>query len=166
MTALSADAASFLPQARWAAHEPFADVRTQCSAPVQPRRFSKAELLRPAILLILLASACDRTDPRGREPDPALAPVSDTNARTVKELLAAGYFIVDQRETACDAGPGIACDGFDAVYLGKEAGTEKDEPAEFACPGTEAPSDDWKCRELDPPYVPNGGFRPLVENGI
>lgn len=118
--------------------------------------------------LLLVTSGCesDRTsDPWGREPDPALAPVTDPQAPTVKELLAAGFFVVDQRETACDAGPGIACDSSDAVYLGREEEIDKDGPAHFACPGTDAPSDNWKCRALDPPYVPNGGFKPVVGNG-
>lgn len=129
-----------------------------------------ARLSRLALLLALFASACDtskdkKTDPWGREPDPALTPVNDVRARRVKELLAAGFVIVDQHETACDAGPGIACDGVDAVYLGRESGVDKDDLAEFACPGIKAPYDEWKCRELDSPYVPNGGFRPVAENG-
>lgn len=126
--------------------------------------------MRLAIMLALLASACHGpkehgADARGREFDPALRPVHDPSARTVKDLLAAGFLIVDVREIGCDAGPGIVCDGFDALYLGKDGAIDKVDLAEFACPGTEAPSDDWKCRKLDPPYVPNGGFPPVIDNG-
>lgn len=126
--------------------------------------------MRLAIMLLLLASACHgpkehKAGGLGNDTDPALSPVTDAKAPTVKELLAAGYLIVDGREIGCDAGPGVACDAFDAAYLGKQGVIGKREVAEFACPGTEAPPDDWKCRKLDPPYVPNGGFRPVVGNG-
>jgi hypothetical protein len=127
-----------------------------------------AVLRRLAIIFALFASAChaakERTDPWGRELDTALAPVLDSKARTVRELLAAGFVVVGQREIACDAGPGIACDGFDAVYLGKEIGIDRNAPAEFACPGSQVPYEDWKCRELHPAYVPNGGFKPRIAN--
>ncbi len=127
-------------------------------------------MTRLATLLMLLVGACHdpgarAADPWGRERDPALAPVSETNARTVKQLSDAGFVVVDQRETACDAGPGISCDGFDAVYLGKPTDADKVGTAEFACPGTDAPYEDWRCRKLDPPYLPNGGFAPMVVNG-
>jgi len=111
-------------------------------------------------------TSSDRSDPWGREPDPALSPVSDLNAPTVKELIdQEGFLIVDQRETGCDAGPDVHCDGFSALYLGREGKVDEQSPAEFACPGTEAPSDQWKCRRLDPPYVSNGGFKPDALRG-
>lgn len=127
----------------------------------------------PLGLLIpfLFIAACgvdtsnDRSDPWGREPDPALAPVTDVDAATVRELYREGYLIVDQRETGCDAGPEVHCDGFSALYLGRDNETDEDSPAEFACPGTKAPVDQWKCRRLDPPYVPNGGFKPEALSG-
>ena len=126
--------------------------------------------MRLAIVLVLLTSACNgpnesSADPWGREPDPALALVSERDAPTVKALVARGFLIVDERGAACDGGSNAICDGFDALYLGRENGRDGEALAEFACPGTEAPSDEWKCRELDPPYVPNGGFRPVSGNG-
>lgn len=132
---------------------------------------SQVRTLTPlATLLVLLAGACRdpqerAADPWGRERDPALAPVSDPNAQTVKQLSDAGFVVVGQRETACDAGPEIACDGFDAVYLGKQTDADRVGAAEFACPGTDAPPDNWRCRKLDPPYVPNDGFAPVAANG-
>jgi hypothetical protein len=123
------------------------------------------------IALALTTAACgngDRgsqsADPFGRDADPALAPVTDTDAKTVKELRDAGYWIVDQREAGCYAGSDVACDGFDALYFGKENNRDEESLAEFACPGTKAPVDTWKCRPLDPPYVANGGFNPVVQD--
>lgn len=119
------------------------------------------------VLLVpfLVVTACGDDSPRhagdpwGRKPDPALAPVTDVDAPIVQELYREGYLIVGQREVGCDAGPDVACDGFDALYLGRDK-IDEGSAAEFACPGTEAPVDQWKCRRLNPPYVPNGGFKP------
>jgi hypothetical protein len=131
------------------------------------RRMKKMRRKLPFVFLIpfLVTTACgvdtstDRSDPWDREPDPALEPVTDVDAATVKELYREGYLIVDQRETGCGAGPDVYCDGFSALYLGRDNETGKESAAEFACPGTKAPVDQWKCRRLDPPYVPNGGFK-------
>lgn len=137
------------------------------------RRMKEMRRKLPLVLLIpfLVITACgvdsssDLSDPWGREPDPALAPVTDVDAAIVKELFREGYLIVDQRETGCDAGPDVHCDGFSALYLGRDNEAGEESAAEFACPGTKAPVDQWRCRRLDPPYVPNGGFKPEPPGG-
>ena len=82
-------------------------------------------------------------------PQHGLAPVLEANAPVVSELLSSGLVIVDMHEVACEAGPDVACDGFDALYLGREAGPDDRGVALFACPGTEEDSDNWKCREVN-----------------
>ena len=126
------------------------------------RRKLSVVLLVPFLVITACGvdSSSDPSDPWERKPDPALAPVTDVDAPIVQELYREGYLIVDQRETGCDAGPDVYCDGFSALYLGRDNKTGEESAAEFACPGTKAPVDQWKCRRLDPPYVPNGGFKP------
>ncbi len=134
-------------------------------------RGTRRILVRMFLAPILATGACgsdtsDRLkDSSDRQPDPALAPVTDTNAITVADLDRQGFLIVDQREAGCDAGPGVHCDGFSALYFGGGNEAGKDAVAEYACPGTKAPVDQWKCRRLDPPYVPNGGFKPAAKGG-
>jgi hypothetical protein len=93
--------------------------------------------------------------------DPNLSPVTDENAPRIGDLIARGYLVVDQRDALVSCGFWCSHEGFDALYLGKETGVEK-EVAEFACPGTDDKSNEWKCRALSPPYVPNSGYRPGI----
>ncbi|XHS00642.1 hypothetical protein ACFB49_22410 [Sphingomonas sp. DBB INV C78] len=121
------------------------------------------------VLMPALLCACQERssrDPMGRVPDPMLSPVTDADAPTVKAIEGRGYEIVGMREAACDPRTTRACTGFDALYLGR-GGVEvnKSSVAEFACPGTSDPIEEWKCRILDPPYVPNDGFAPLATEG-
>lgn len=133
--------------------------------------FMRQTLKRFVMPLLLVLTACGSSnavndtphepDIYGREPDPALVPVTDLNAKKVRELLNAGLLIVGQREAACYSGLFTTCDGFDALYLGKDQGQHS--LADYACPGTKEPSDEWKCRRLNPPYEPNGGFKPNIK---
>lgn len=136
------------------------------------KRENRLHWLRRSLLILCLSvCACQdqenalaprQEDPWGRQPDPMLAPVEDIHAPTLKVLLSQGYVIVDQRESP-DVGPRCKGDCFDALYLGKEGGPSDRTPlAEYACPGTDEHSDQWKCRTLRPPYTPNGGFKPEV----
>jgi hypothetical protein len=87
--------------------------------------------------------------------DPMLAPVRG-DAPSAGDLFAQGYRIVDTRPIGIDCPPeeGI-CDGFDAVYLGIEGS----DLAHFACPGITGGLDQWKCRAIARPYLPDGGRR-------
>ena len=109
--------------------------------------------LRLALPLLTLLGGCV-----GWDADPMLAPVRG-EAVTVGELFSRGYLIVDSRAIAIDCPPeeGL-CEGIDAVYMGFETS----DLAYFACPGmrTEGGLEEWRCRRLPRPYVPNGGYRP------
>jgi hypothetical protein len=124
-------------------------------------------------LALFLCSACSDPNPvihskdkvdYGHKPDPMLAPVTSANAPTVRELLSNGYEVVDQRETSEVCGRNCLSEGFDALYLGKIETPVIDggKLANYACPGTEDESDNWKCRALDPPYRPSGGLVPTA----
>ncbi len=104
--------------------------------------------LIPALVLL---AACQPSAPL--EADPNLRPVTDAHAPRVAGLLREGLVIVDQREVACDVGPEVACDGFDAVYLGQDGGIDAPGLILFACPLTSAPVDGWKCRRLAKPVL-------------
>jgi len=107
------------------------------------------------IPFLLLAASCHTISG-----DPMLAPVRDEAAPTAGQLFARGYVVVDFRPVGFDCGPACIGDGFDAVYLGLETDVDQPDLAHYACPGMPRTSlDDWKCRPLRPPYVPNGGDR-------
>lgn len=113
-------------------------------------------------LCLIAASACSQRQEQPRhDRDPNLASVTDDNAPTVKELIKQNYVVVDGLEVSQVCGKDCIAHGFSDIYLGKE-GVSADERslAEYACPGTDAPRDDWKCRALRPPYLPNGGLKP------
>jgi len=89
-----------------------------------------------------------------------LAPVTDKNAPTVGQLMSQGYLIADGLELGYTCGYDCVGHAFVDVYLAKESTPPgRDTPAEYACPGTDADMDDWKCRALQPPYFPNGGYK-------
>lgn len=114
-----------------------------------------------AITAIFLCACQNEADSHADKRDPNLDPVTEADALTVGALRAEGYVIIDYRERAGDCGIGCYADGFDAVYLGREGGPDaKETLAEYACPELGENADDWKCRALNPPYVPNAGFKP------
>lgn len=81
-------------------------------------------------------------------PQHGLAPVSETDAPLVGDLIGSGLQIVEMNEVACDAGPEVYCDGFDALYLGRASGPDDKGVIMYECPGTDEPSDNWKCRKV------------------
>lgn len=81
-------------------------------------------------------------------PQHGLAPVIDANAPLVGDLIGSGLVIVDMNEVACDAGPDVYCTGADALFLGRASGPDDAGVVMYECPGTNGPSDNWKCREV------------------
>ena len=112
--------------------------------------------------LVVMICACQApADSSDSERDPMLAPVTEADAPRMRDLLAQGYVMIDQHAVGYSCGPDCYGEGFDAAYLGRES----DDPdelgvAEFACPGMTGRFDDWKCRRIPHPYVPNGGCPP------
>jgi hypothetical protein len=108
----------------------------------------RCSILSFMFALVVLAACGDET---GVPKSPELFPVEDDDAPTVKELLAGGLMIVEMVEVGCGGARDFQCDGFSDLYLGQDRGPDQPGLITFACPGSEKPSGEWKCRKLSGP---------------